>query len=284
MFRNNKLIFLVTGIIIFLVRLTGDLLLYSLDLTKGGVAIYWYYLTTSAIFLSFGLYYIYSITSDENNKADISGDAFLNSLYQNFVLSIIIVLLVIFFSFKDTSALFKRSYVGLILADFFFFYTVIVALINFQFTYKWLWLRRHRLTKFYLTFISFLIVIILANQTAIIFVPDRFKNWLNIVSTVVFSIIVINSFLVNKKTSWIANLPRAQKTKFFWILMLNIVISIKILLEALNDGSLVFGTFNQTYPLALSLLTMSFILYGLFLFRLFMSLLAVMPSSVVIQT
>jgi serine phosphatase RsbU (regulator of sigma subunit) len=284
MSKYNKLIFLVSGIIIFLVRLTGDMFLYSLDLSKGASALYWYYITTVAIFVSFGLYYFYTLSSNEEKKfADSSGDTFLNSMYQNFVLSLIIVLLVIFFSFKDTSALFKRSYVGLILSDFFFIYTVIVTLLNFQFTYKWLWQRRHRLTKFYMTFIGFIIVIILINETSLLFSPWSFKTWLNVVSIVAFSLLVILTFLINKKTSWIANLPRPQKTKFFWILILNVIIAIKILMETQDNESLVFGAFNTIYPLTLPLLSLSFLFYGIYLFRLFMSLLAVMPSSVIVE-
>lgn len=283
MSKYNNIVFLVAGIIFFLVRLTGDLLLYSLDMTKGNEAMYWYFITTFAIFLSFGIYYIKSVTDKKDFETDSSGDAFLNSTYQTFVLSIIIVLLVIFFSFKDTSALFKRSYIGLILADFFFIYTVIVTLINFQFAYKWLLFRRHRLTRFYLFLLGFFIIMILSNDVASAFFDSSIKEWLKIISTFFYVLIYIFGFLINKKTDWVASLPRAQRTKYFWILLLNIIIVIKILMEAGNDDSLVFGAFNSIYPLTLSLLTISFSIYGVFLFRIFMSILAVMPSSVIVE-
>lgn len=283
MSKYNKLVFLVSGIIFFLVRITGDMLLHSLDMSRGDTAYYWYFITTTAIFISFGIYFFRDINKNRDYLSDSSGDAFLNSTYQTFVLSLIGVLLVIFFSFKDTSALFKRSYVGLILSDLFFIYTVIVTIINFQFSYKWLWARRHRLTKFYLFMIGLLITIILANEAAIMVLSKDYHSFLQNVSTVVFVIIGLLSFLVNKKTSWIAYLPRTQKTKFFWILMLNIIIAIKLLLETGNDASLVFDSFRSVYPLTLSLLAISFLIYGIYLFRVFMSLLAAMPSSVIVE-
>lgn len=281
--KLNKMVFLVAGIIFFLVRLTGDLLLYSLDLSSGDTAFFWYLITTVAIFSSFGVFYFKGITSKTESTVDSSGDTFLNSTYQTFVLSLIIVLLVIFFSFKDTSALFKRSYIGLILADFFFIYTVIVTLINFQFTFKWLWFRRHRLTRFYMFLIGTVLVIILANDVATYFVSKSFASVLHTISIILFISLYLIGYLINKKTSWVASLTREQRTKFFWVLLLNIIIAIKIIIETSNNDSLIFGNYAQIYPLTLPLLALSFVLYGIFLFRIFMSILAVMPSSVIVE-
>lgn len=283
MTKNNKIIYLVAGIIFFLVRLTGDLLLHSLDLASGRAAEFWYLITTALIFISFGIYYLKDVAYKSNVGSDNSGDNFLNSTYQTFVLSLIVVLLVIFFSFKDTSALFKRSYIGLILADFFFIYTVIVTLINFQFTYKWLLFRRHRLTRFYLFLISVAVLITISNEIATVLLQDSFKSWIKNISTVIFILIYLLGFLANKKTAWVASLPRNQRTKIFWIILLNIIIVIKLLIEAGSENSLVFGNYNDVYPLTLSLLSISFALYGVFLFRIFMSILAVMPSSVIVE-
>ncbi|MBX3042289.1 MAG: SpoIIE family protein phosphatase [Candidatus Kapabacteria bacterium] len=283
MSKYNKIIFLVAGIIFFLVRLTGDLLLYSLDMSSGSTAILWYFITSIAILVSFGYYYLKGTTDKLDQENDTSGDAFLNSLYQTFVLSLIIVLLVIFFSFKDTSALFKRSYIGLILADFFYIYTVIVIYINFQFTYKWLSFRRHRLTRFYLFVIAFLIAFILANEAASVFFDLEFQNWLKVLSSIIFLSIFLFAFLANKKTAWVASLARNQRTKYFWLILLNIIIVIKLLLETGDENSLIFGSFSEVYPFTLSLLSISFLIYGVFLFRIFMSILAVMPSSVIVE-
>ncbi len=283
---KNKLIFLVTGIIIFLVRLAGDLLLYSLDFIKGSTAVYWHYSTTLLIMLSFSAYYFSIFLEKDKTKKELTGDDFFNSLYQNFVLSLIILLLVIFFSFKDTSALFRRSYVGLILADFFFLYVVIVTLNNFHFTYRWLWYRRHKLTKFYLTLLSFLILILSVNYSVKIFLPNLNKigvQWLDISSTVLFVLTALITFLTNKKTHWMAELPRSQKSKFFWIMMLNVIIAIKLLMETKSADTMVFAGFERFYPLALQMLSVSFLLYGIYLFRLFMSLLAVIPSSMIVE-
>lgn len=283
MSKLNKMVFLAAGIIFFLVRLTGDLLLYSLDMSRGEAALYWYFVTTVAIFISFGIYFFKGVIDTSDSNTESSNETFLNSTYQTFVLSLIIVLLVIFFSFKDTSALFKRSYIGLILSDFFFIYTVIVTLINFQFTYKWLWFRRHRLTRFYLFLMVFVIITILANDIASLLLGDKTANWLDDISIVLFAIIYVLGYLINKKTSWVATLSREMRTKYFWILLLNIVIAIKIVTEAGSSDSNVFSTFSTSYPLTLSLLGLSFALYGIFLLRLFMSILAVIPSSVIVE-
>src|SRR5690606_33103471 len=116
---------------------------------------------TAAIFVSFGVYFLKDVSNDIVNKSGTSGDNFLNSIYQTFVLSLIIVLLLIFFSFRETAELFQRAYLGIILADFIFIYTVVVSMVNFQFTYKWLWFKRHRLTRFYLFLITMLISIVI---------------------------------------------------------------------------------------------------------------------------
>ncbi len=283
MSKLNKMVFLVAGIIFFLVRLTGDLLLYSLDMSRGDAALYWYFVTTVAIFASFGMYFFKGLFDNSSQTTVSSNENFLNSTYQTFVFSLIIVLLVIFFSFKDTSALFKRSYIGLILSDFFFIYTVIVTLINFQFTYKWLWFRRHRLTRFYLFLILFVALTILSNDIASIILGSETGDWLSNISTFLFVLVYIFGYLANKKTSWVATISRELRTKYFWILLINIIIAGKIIIEVGSDSSIVFAEFNTTYPLTLSLLGLSFALYGIFMFRLFMSILAVMPSSVIVE-
>ncbi|MFA5512996.1 MAG: PP2C family protein-serine/threonine phosphatase [Candidatus Kapaibacterium sp.] len=281
--KLNKLVFLVAGIIFFLVRLTGDMLLYSLDMSKGDAAVYWYFISTAAIFVSFGVYFLKDVSNDIVNKSGTSGDNFLNSIYQTFVLSLIIVLLLIFFSFRETAELFQRAYLGIILADFIFIYTVVVSMVNFQFTYKWLWFKRHRLTRFYLFLITMLISIVIANDIAYTFIGNDAKTWLSKISSGMFLIMYVVTFLANKKTAWIANLPRPQKTKFFWMLFLNILIVIWVLMEVSNEDSMVFSNFYIAYPMTISLMAASFVFYGVYLFRNFMSLLAVLPSSVIVE-
>jgi serine phosphatase RsbU (regulator of sigma subunit) len=281
--KLNKLVFLVAGIIFFLVRLTGDMLLYSLDMSKGDAAVYWYFISTAAIFVSFGVYFLKDVSNDIVNKSGTSGDNFLNSIYQTFVLSLIIVLLLIFFSFRETAELFQRAYLGIILADFIFIYTVVVSLVNFQFTYKWLWFKRHRLTRFYLFLITMLISIVIANDIAYTFIGNDAKTWLSKISSGMYLIMYVVTFLANKKTAWIANLPRPQKTKFFWMLFLNILIVIWVLMEVSNEDSMVFSNFYIAYPMTISLMAASFVFYGVYLFRNFMSLLAVLPSSVIVE-
>ncbi len=281
--KLNKLVFLVAGIIFFLVRLTGDMLLYSLDMSKGDAAVYWYFISTAAIFVSFGVYFLKDVSNDIVNKSGTSGDNFLNSIYQTFVLSLIIVLLLIFFSFRETAELFQRAYLGIILADFIFIYTVVVSMVNFQFTYKWLWFKRHRLTRFYLFLITMLISIVIANDIAYTFIGNDAKTWLSKISSGMYLIMYVVTFLANKKTAWIANLPRPQKTKFFWMLFLNILIVIWVLMEVSNEDSMVFSNFYIAYPMTISLMAASFVFYGVYLFRNFMSLLAVLPSSVIVE-
>ncbi|MFA7625998.1 MAG: PP2C family protein-serine/threonine phosphatase [Candidatus Kapaibacterium sp.] len=281
--KLNKLVFLVAGIIFFLVRLTGDMLLYSLDMSKGDAAVYWYFISTAAIFVSFGVYFLKDVSNDIVNKSGTSGDNFLNSIYQTFVLSLIIVLLLIFFSFRETAELFQRAYLGIILADFIFIYTVVVSMVNFQFTYKWLWFKRHRLTRFYLFLITMLISIVIANDIAYTFIVNDAKTWLSKISSGMYLIMYVVTFLANKKTAWIANLPRPQKTKFFWMLFLNILIVIWVLMEVSNEDSMVFSNFYIAYPMTISLMAASFVFYGVYLFRNFMSLLAVLPSSVIVE-
>ncbi len=284
MLKNNKLIFLVAGILIFLVRIAGDMFLYSLDFTRGDSSLYWHYITTFTIFLSFAIYYLINVFAKDDNKLyDNFGDNFLNSIYQNFILSFIFVLLLIFFSFKDTSALFKRSYIGLILSDLLFLYFVIVILYNLQFPLKWLWKSRHKLTRFYITFISFLIIIILLNETSELFFKSSFSEWTNTITSVAYILLILIFFLINKKNNWIANLNRPQKNKFFWLFMINILLAIKILMETQNSESLVFNSYNSVFPLTLPLLKISFLFYGIYIFRLFMFLLAVMPTTVIVE-
>lgn len=284
MLKNNKLIFLVAGILIFLVRIAGDMFLYSLDFTRGDSSLYWHYITTFTIFLSFAIYYLINVFAKDDNKLyDNFGDNFLNSIYQNFILSFIFVLLLIFFSFKDTSALFKRSYIGLILSDLLFLYFVIVILYNLQFPLKWLWKSRHKLTRFYITFISFLIIIILLNETSELFYKSSFSEWTNTITSVAYILLILIFFLINKKNNWIANLNRPQKNKFFWLFMINILLAIKILMETQNSESLVFNSYNSVFPLTLPLLKISFLFYGIYIFRLFMFLLAVMPTTVIVE-
>lgn len=284
MLKNNKLIFLVAGILIFLVRIAGDMFLYSLDFTRGDSSLYWHYITTFTIFLSFAIYYLINVFAKDDNKLyDNFGDNFLNSIYQNFILSFIFVLLLIFFSFKDTSALFKRSYIGLILSDLLFLYFVIVILYNLQFPLKWLWKSRHKLTRFYITFISFLIIIILLNETSELFFKSSFSEWTNTITSVAYILLILIFFLINKKNNWIANLNHPQKNKFFWLFMINILLAIKILMETQNSESLVFNSYNSVFPLTLPLLKISFLFYGIYIFRLFMFLLAVMPTTVIVE-
>lgn len=126
-------------------------------------------------------------------------------------------------------------------------------------------------------------MIIISNEIATVLLQDSFKSWIKNISTVIFILIYLLGFLANKKTAWVASLPRNQRTKIFWIILLNIIIVIKLLIEAGSEDSLVFGNYNDVYPLTLSLLSISFALYGVFLFRIFMSILAVMPSSVIVE-
>jgi hypothetical protein len=126
-------------------------------------------------------------------------------------------------------------------------------------------------------------LIILSNVIAIDLLPKDYVSIPESITTILFFLTGIIAFLINKKTSWIAYLPRPQKTKFFWILMLNIIIAIKILVETGDKESLVFSSYSFFYPLTLPLLALSFVIYGMYLFRIFMNLIAVLPTSVIVE-
>lgn len=265
-----------------LFRIIGDGIVYSLLLFDSPVFFIWQLITFLFLSSNIAIYFFYEYIDNKNNTAKNSTEHFIVELNRILVFSILLFISNLLLPFFNNQKVIESNIFLVILIDFIGIFGIYLSFYILFFLYKWLNIYKHKHTKIYIKIIlSGLLLLFLFR--IVTFHISGLQNIHSNVTILTSIILGFLAFLLNKKNTWLAFIPREQKNKILWFSMFNIVISLinsSILLDQKNE---ITQTMLQILPGLDLILGFSFIFVIAYFSRIVLTLIISMPTSSILE-
>jgi len=275
----KKILIITSGVLLFIIRLTGDIILFSInkDLILSQNSIW--NLTTSILIIGLSIFYYYEDSkNDFNIKYEDIIQFFNYSFSQASFLTVTIFVIYLVIDSVLQSDKLSGDYFILIIKTFLYLYLIIVAILNLGFSIKWIWSRRKKNTK------EMLLILGIASSVLMILYTLNFKEFTNTTFQTI-AIIIIITFIIGIayytpiKNNWIATLDKKMKIKFLFLSLINTLIGVIILVNTFSQSSMMFKELNHFFSVASTFFTISFIIYTILNVKLLINVLNMLPST-----
>lgn len=285
----NTSILLMFVVIAVSVKIIGDSLFYLFGDIYSTTAVTWKIVVSLFIVISLIFYVIKKIELTFENEYKIKEKRYFRELVV--IITLTILLMIFNGLLPDSIANYDKvpSYFYLILIEFTSLYSMFAGFYIFYFLYKWLWIRRHKRTKLYLTILTISFLILLIFEIPFHYYRVSAEQLSGIPVVIVFSILVIfmllfTIFSTTKRNSWIAVLPKKQKLYLLLLYFIAFVLVIIFLSVSIdNSGE---GKFTVAVQFFFGSDTIVFLsLYCLlpYFFRLMFSTIASLPTTGIVE-
>lgn len=275
----KKILIITSGVLLFIIRLTGDIILLSInkDLILGDNSLW--NLSTSILIIALTIFYYYEDSkNDFNIKYDDLIQFFNFSFSQATFLSITIFVIFVFLDNIFNPEKMSGDYFTLIIKTFIYLYMIIVAILNLGFSIKWVWSRRKKNTK------EMLLILGIASVVLIILNALNFKDFTNQTFQNI-SVFIIITFILGIiyytpiKNNWIATLDKKAKFKMLILSIVNSIIGLILVFNSLSQSSLIFKELNHYFSVASTFFVISFIIYTILNLKLLINVVNMLPST-----
>jgi serine phosphatase RsbU (regulator of sigma subunit) len=283
-FLTKKILILTLLVLVFVVKLIGDIILFSLsdELLKISGSL-WNYIT-SVLILSLALIYFYIESKNEFNiKYDELNSFFNVNLYQTTFLIFISFIIISFYNNINIYEYIKDSYFGLIIKSFKFLYLIISSIIVINFCLKTIWSRRKKNTREIIVVLTISAFIVLIFSSIEYFLNIEYNLLFNISSFIVFSFYVILLLYLPFKKNWISFLSKKNKTILLLLSLINFIFSLSIFIDSIRVESLFFKEFNNLYSITSTFISLTFAFSAILNARLFLNSMITYPSSKIFE-
>jgi len=283
-FLTKKILILSLLVLIFVVKLIGDIILFSIsdELLKISGSL-WNYIT-SILILSFSLIYFYIESKNEFNiKYDELNSFFNVNLYQTTFLIFISFIIISFYNNINIYEYIKDSYFGLIIKSFTFLYLIISSIIVINFCLKTIWSRRKKNTREIIVVLTISAFIVLIFSSIEYFFKIEHNLLFNISSVIVFLFYVILLLYLPFKKNWISFLSKKNKTILLLLSLINFIFSLSIFIDSINVESLFFKEFNNLYSITSTFISLTFAFSAILNARLFLNSMITYPSAKIFE-
>ncbi len=273
----KKILIVSSGVLLFIIRIIGDIVLFSIDrnqiLTQDSI---WNFTTSMLIIGVAIMYYFEESKSDFNIKYDELIPFFDSTLTLSTFLCIIVIVLYFLIDTVFVPVKQNVNYVDFIIKTFIYLYLIIVSILNLGFSVKWIWSRRKKNTKETLIIlaVSSIVYIIINSFNNKAFINETFQN----VALFIISLFIIGiTYYVPIKNNWVATLDKKSKIKFLLLSLINAAIGSILIISSTNNT--MFIELNQYYSIASSIFSLSFLIFFVLNLRLFINILNMLPST-----
>lgn len=283
-FLTKKILILTLLVLVFVVKLIGDIILFSIsdELLKISGSL-WNYIT-SVLILSLALIYFYIESKNEFNiKYDELNSFFNVNLYQTTFLIFISFIIISFYNNINIYEYIKDSYFGLIIKSFTFLYLIISSIIVINFCLKTIWSRRKKNTREIIVVLTISAFIVLIFSSIEYFLNIEYNLLFNISSFIVFSFYVILLLYLPFKKNWISFLSKKNKTILLLLSLINFIFSLSIFIDSIRVESLFFKEFNNLYSITSTFISLTFAFSAILNARLFLNSMITYPSSKIFE-
>jgi len=283
-FLTKKILILTLLVLVFIVKLIGDIILFSIsdELLKISGSL-WNYIT-SVLILSLALIYFYIESKNEFNiKYDELNSFFNVNLYQTTFLIFISFIIISFYNNINIYEYIKDSYFGLIIKSFTFLYLIISSIIVINFCLKTIWSRRKKNTREIIVVLTISAFIVLIFSSIEYFFKIEHNLLFNISSVIVFSFYVILLLYLPFKKNWISFLSKKNKTILLLLSLINFIFSLSIFIDSIRVESLFFKEFNNLYSITSTFISLTFAFSAILNARLFLNSMITYPSSKIFE-
>lgn len=280
--NNNikKILIISAGIIVFIIRLTGDIIFLSFNNKLLLVENSTWNLISSFFIVCIVVYYFYEESkSDFNLKYDELIPFFTYSYYQTTFLTATVFIIYILSQNLINIKIEQGNYILLIIKTFVFFYMIVVSTLILGFILKWIWSRKKKNTKEVLIVLGIVTpFFVLLNSFVIneVFF-DILKLWAIIIVSFLMIVLI---FYLPVKSDWVANLSKKVKYKILFQSFLNVIFGIVIVFNSFTASTIFFDEFNNLYQIAANFFNIIFALYTVMSLKLFITIMNLVPSSV----
>lgn len=275
----KKILIITSGVLLFIIRLTGDIILLSIDknLILGDNSLW--NLTTSILIIGLTALYYYE---DSKNDFNIKYDEliqFFNYTYSQatFLTITIVVILLLIDNFINPEKM-SGDYFLLIIKTFLYLYLIIVSILNLGFSLKWIWSRRKKNTKEMLLILGIASIVLIVLKT-LNFTEFTNQTFQSISVFIIITFILGISYYTPIKNNWIATLDKKTKIKYLFISLINSIIGIVIVSNSFSQSSKMFVELNHYFSVASTFFTISFIIYTILNIKFLINIINMLPST-----
>ncbi len=285
----NTSILLMFVFVAVIIKITGDSFFYIFSDIYSTTAVTWKIIISLFIVVSMALFVLKKIEENFEKEFRVNEKRYFRELTNIILLTI--GLLIFNSILPDSIANYGKipSYVNLILIEFSSLYSMLTGFYIFYFLYKWLWIRRHKRTKLYLTILTISFLFLLLFEIPFHYYRVSADQLSGIPLVIVFSIIVIfmllfTRFFTAKKNSWIAVLPRRKKLYLLLLYFVALVLVIVFLAVSIdNNGEGKFTVAVQFFFGSDTIIFLSFYCLLPYFFRLMFSTVASLPTTGIVE-
>ncbi|MBM2816027.1 MAG: hypothetical protein HW421_2789 [Ignavibacteria bacterium] len=281
--KFNRIYLIIAAVLIGLARMAGDFFIQIFLNPDNSIIIVWKFVTF-ALFSSSVLVFIFSQPIKELHQFEGNfEDDFFRDLVKLILLSLGLITGGLFIPERAFEHEVANNLFWLLISDVFTMYGIICGLIILHFVYKWLLIFKHKKTSTNIRILSFA----LGYFFIAFFIRDvlnlRENQVLSSLNKILFIIISVLLFFTAKKNSWIALLPRRGKLRLVGESLLGIIVSIIIFSYSRSDSGSLAKIFAVFLPGSSSILSIPILYVIIFYSRLFLSALASLPTSQIVE-
>ena len=281
--KVNKTVPLIAAVIFILLKLSGDIIFLLLGIIDAGTVGLWKVVSSGAIAGAF-YYYLFADSAERRLlilETENLGDKFMNDMGKTLLFALGLVIFLIIAPEVVDTGFSAMNIFSLILLDTVSVYSLFFATYTLYILHKWLLIRRHKKTSFYITVATYSIAYLMIYEAVVLvfFEYDQLQmlnNW----------IIAVNAafvFLATKKNAWIAMLPRSIKFRYLWLSLLLWVVSLPISIALAAGDSNLYLSMASLMPGSRILLQASMLFMAAYCTRLFFAVLMALPTTGIME-
>ncbi len=279
--NNSKVGFFAAGIIFTALRIVGDVILFMIGKYNLENLLLWNTITSSIIIFSFMMtLFMENSQKKKGDNNNFSVD-YLKDVNKFFLISISILFAGIFIEAITNVGRIPENLFTLFSQIAFSLFVLIATIYVIHYLYKWFNIRKHKRTKFYLFIIAYIYSFFIIKEFMQFHLGYKLE-FLDVFGIIVYISLVVLSWLLNSKNSWVTLLPRDLKVKQAWLSFFTFIIAIVVMsrFADLSDFNIIILKY---FPFSRTIIIITFIILSTSMLRIFFLILASLPTSTIVE-
>jgi sigma-B regulation protein RsbU (phosphoserine phosphatase) len=274
--KVSRNLFMTIVLIFSALRLLGDIILFEMMLISNDSFVIWKGITSGIVILSLFIYFFKETI--ENKKSTTDDNYFRDVLI--LLLHVVVMLIACYYPAQyDIYTGNPDTLIQLVVGEIIALYGFYVTFYALRFTYKWLWIRRHKNTKILLSFVYYFFVILVGIEVIGTYFNIQDLSIIDNVKLLLNLSMAGFVFFVTSKNSWISMFPKTKKFQLLGLTLLIFGFSFSISNYADMDTENLYPMLNFYLTGSSTIVSASFFLLGVHFLRLFFSTIGALPTS-----